>query len=641
MEHQQADSFVTGATGFIGRWLVATLTSSGHRVAALVRDAARRGPELAAFVDRIGGDSSKLIAIEGDLRADDLGLDTAAAAGLGEVRDVYHLAARMELGLSAAAAREINAGGTERLVRWAAARPRLRRLVYLGGYRIEAMPAWLAEASYPLPEPIRRRLYRSYGAYEASKLEAHVAVRRLAAELAIPTTTINPSGVIGDSRTGATTQIEGLGETVARLWRGKLPALVGTSRTWVPLVAVDHLAAMIASVAGEPTAEGVEMTVLDPTTPALPELVGDIADHLGVSAPRRLLPVSLVKALPQAITGLHRGALGFLSEDRYDTASADAHARDVGIEAPPLDRTLGRWVDELVSTRFLEAPDAPRGGFHDAGGTRIFALGDAAGAGRVMLHGLPWTANSWEPLLAEIGDAASTLRPDLPGLGRSAPLPGAESSDWLDELLSGARDRVELFGHSLGTATAVEYAAAHPERIARLVLVAPFFLQKRAGWLFRRRSLVAAALRRSSADKLRRQLLDGAPGADDALASASAELSRPGVARRVAGALAQGPEVRRRLGRSLESMAAAGVPVILIAGSEDPLVTAPPDGVEVITIEGAGHNPHVTHASEVAASLRGGVAGARRSGQLGVDGIPSVRAEIARAALAVGVRAVK
>ena len=45
-------------------------------------------------------------------------------------------------------------------------------------------------------------------------------------------------------------------------------------------------------------------------------------------------------------------ALHFLSEDRYDTAEADRHADAIGLARPAVARTLTRWIDHLVLTRF-------------------------------------------------------------------------------------------------------------------------------------------------------------------------------------------------------------------------------------------------------------------------------------------------
>jgi len=73
----------------------------------------------------------------------------------------------------------------------------------------------------------------------------------------------------------------------------------------------------------------------------------------------------------------------------------------------------------------------------------------------------------------------SVLAVDLPGHGRSAgsPLSSIEAlSDWIELLLEkvGAGDtakNVTLVGHSMGSLTALECAARHPARVARIALI--------------------------------------------------------------------------------------------------------------------------------------------------------------------------
>ncbi len=68
---------------------------------------------------------------------------------------------------------------------------------------------------------------------------------------------------------------------------------------------------------------------------------------------------------------------------------------------------------------------------------------------------------------------------DLPGHGRSggAPLPSIEAlADWVELALEkvspgGTAPYVSLGGHSMGSLTALECAARHPARIARLVMI--------------------------------------------------------------------------------------------------------------------------------------------------------------------------
>ncbi|MDQ3036170.1 MAG: alpha/beta fold hydrolase, partial [Myxococcota bacterium] len=523
-----ADVLVTGATGFLGRWLLAALTARGRRVAALVRNARGREAELRAFVAALGGDEGRLLVVPGDVEMPGLGLDGEWPG----VRDVYHLAARFEFGLSAVEARRANVDGTLRVLEWAHARPALRRFVQLGGYRMTRPPPAVArlldtsDGGLPLADAATESLYRTHGAYEASKHEAALAFRAFVRTHGLPWTTVHPSTVIGDSRTGATTQLVGLGDTVERLWNGRLPALVGTAKTFVPVVPVDHLASFLATVPEREETRGQELVVLDPSTPALPDLVRSIAAHLHVGAPRHVLPIHLVRALPQALTGIEPETLGFLSEDRYDTASADAHARAVGLARPELARSVERWCDHLVSTRFGAEPAADRGALRDG----VFSVGDPATAEIVYLHGIPWNGDAWKPVDDRVGRPSARL--DLPGHGRSGPT-RRDDVAWLDRALDGRTDEALLVGHSLGAGIAVRYAHAHPERVRALVLVSPAFLQRAASPLLRVSPLVAQVLRGSTPAALSSRLLpelEPSPAPLPAIVSASCDLQRRGVA---------------------------------------------------------------------------------------------------------------
>jgi pimeloyl-ACP methyl ester carboxylesterase len=71
----------------------------------------------------------------------------------------------------------------------------------------------------------------------------------------------------------------------------------------------------------------------------------------------------------------------------------------------------------------------------------------------------------------------NVLAVDLPGHGRSAgrPLPSVEAiADWLVALLDAAGVRqASIVGHSLGSLAALECAARHPARVAKIALVGP------------------------------------------------------------------------------------------------------------------------------------------------------------------------
>ncbi|MCT2589434.1 SDR family oxidoreductase [Streptomyces sp. N2-109] len=345
---RSAHSLVLGATGFLGRWLVRELLTGGVPVAAAVRGGDRRDGGLREWLRGHDVDDGAMLTVAADLTRPGLGLAPADAARLENVRDVFNVAGRYGFGLPVEEARAANVDGALHVLHWAATLPRLRRLVHLSGYRVghDRRPR------YPLPSAESRAVYTRLGAYEASKAEGDAAVRVTAPELGVPLTVVNPSTVIGHSVTGEAAQYIGLAGLVEQLWKGRLPALAGSRRTFVPVVAIDYLARFLVTV---PERDGGPVrlhTVLDPATPCLPDLVALLADHLDVRAPRLLLPVGLVRRLPRGLTGADPETLSFLTEERYDTASADALARASGLRHPPVDEALRRWASRLVSDGF-------------------------------------------------------------------------------------------------------------------------------------------------------------------------------------------------------------------------------------------------------------------------------------------------
>jgi pimeloyl-ACP methyl ester carboxylesterase/nucleoside-diphosphate-sugar epimerase len=584
------DTLVTGATGLVGRWLTAELLTRGRPVAATVRG---NPAELRTWLREHDVADTALTVVKADITRPGLGLSPEDEERLTSVRDVFNAAAVFRFGLGRDEARRANVDGALNVLRWAGTRPRLRRLVHISGYRV-GVPDSLAGDE----------LYRRYGAYEASKREGDTAVRIAAAEGGIPLTVVNPANLIGHSVTGEAGQYIGLADIVEKLWTGRLPALAGTRRTFTPVVTVDHLARFLAAVPEHDHEPYSAHWVLDDATPDLPDLVKLLARHLGVPAPRVILPTGLVRRLPRALTGLDPETLPFLSEDRYDTASADA----AGPSHPPVRDALYRWADRLVADRFGRAEPPLKGGFQLVGGAPAYVAGDRVFPGYVLLHGLPLNAESWQGVLPELD--AGALVADLPGLGRSAPS-AAGPAGWLEELLAPVRTRPVLVGHSAGTALALRYAHAHPERVAGLVLVSPYFLQRRAPWHLRVPALVGPALRTTTAQRLAKALLGHqatlgqalpGDGKSAALTDAAEQLRRPGVARRTARWLSRAQRLSERA--ELRALTATcPVPVHIVAGELDPLVGEAP-GAPVTVVPGAGHHPQLSHPAQVAAAAK-------------------------------------
>ncbi|MFY1825216.1 SDR family oxidoreductase [Myxococcus fulvus] len=353
MKDSSSDSLVIGATGLLGRWLVPELTRRGRRVAVLSRNAQGRSQPYRDWVAALGGAPEQLVFLEGDLDAPRLGLGPGDTAALQGVRDVFHLGARFAWHLSPEEAQRTNVEGTRAVVELAAALPALRRLVLVGGYRIGPR---LDASGRIIPAPPLS--FADSGAYEASKALSHQVAVETAARLGVPLTTVHPSSVIGDSRTGATVQSLGLGDTVAHVHAGKMPVLLGSKDTFVPVVAVDTVARFMAGVVEVPEAAGQEYTLMDPGSPTFHEMIRWAARRSGRRAPRLSLPVSWVRWLPERLLGAATESLDFLDTARYPVEPALAMARRMGVELPPVETVLERWFDFLRGTGF--APDVER-----------------------------------------------------------------------------------------------------------------------------------------------------------------------------------------------------------------------------------------------------------------------------------------
>jgi pimeloyl-ACP methyl ester carboxylesterase len=104
-----------------------------------------------------------------------------------------------------------------------------------------------------------------------------------------------------------------------------------------------------------------------------------------------------------------------------------------------------------------------------------------AGTGEpvLLLHGLGATKASFLPTLDALAPSYRTIGVDLPGFGDSAkPLFGAYDAPYFAQAMTALLDALELdsahvVGNSMGGRVALELGLAHPERVNRLVLLAP------------------------------------------------------------------------------------------------------------------------------------------------------------------------
>lgn len=97
----------------------------------------------------------------------------------------------------------------------------------------------------------------------------------------------------------------------------------------------------------------------------------------------------------------------------------------------------------------------------------------------VLLHGFGASLHTWEPWAQALSARHRVIRFDLPASGLTGPDPTGDYSDERSmQLVAALMDalgvgRATLVGHSMGGRIAWRFAAAQPQRVERLVLLAP------------------------------------------------------------------------------------------------------------------------------------------------------------------------
>ena len=104
--------FVTGGTGFLGRFLINNLLKRKGTIHVLVRKESQK--KFDALAKKMGWDSKRVIAVAGDMTAPKCGMTAAQIRALsGKVAHFFHLAAIYDMTASAESQRAANIDGTQ------------------------------------------------------------------------------------------------------------------------------------------------------------------------------------------------------------------------------------------------------------------------------------------------------------------------------------------------------------------------------------------------------------------------------------------------------------------------------------------------------------------------------------------------
>jgi thioester reductase-like protein len=197
--------FFTGFPGFLGVELLPRLMpeAAEHVAVCLVQPryvslAAARVEELEERHPRLRG---RIRLVEGDIARPRLGIGDATA-NLGDVVEIFHLAAVYDLSVPKDLAHRVNVLGTRHLLDFAGDCPRLQRFQYVSTCYVSGRYAGIFRES----DLDRGQGFHNF--YEETKFLAEVDVQKRMHD-GLPATIYRPAIVVGDSATGMTQKYDG------------------------------------------------------------------------------------------------------------------------------------------------------------------------------------------------------------------------------------------------------------------------------------------------------------------------------------------------------------------------------------------------------------------------------------------------
>ena len=314
--------FLTGATGFVGRNLMARiLNDKKSRLLVLIRaadkeEASQRLLSIWQEIPQLSGLPDLFRRVEiicGDVSLPNLGIgkklyDETAS----KITHILHCAATVKFNLPLECAKAANVAGTEyvsALARRAMETGSFRMMSYVGTAFVSGdRPGIIYEDELDCGQ-------RFENSYEKTKFESEMLIRKLSGE--IPIAVFRPSIIVGDSRTGVTSSFNVLYMPLRLIQSGLIKYLPGYASTRLDVVPVDYVCEALtmvtfgcANIAGKT----FHLVAGEDNSPTAREIVRLAREYFDKAAPHRRV-----------------SGVTFLSTSQFQNAKRSCSTRDRAI----------------------------------------------------------------------------------------------------------------------------------------------------------------------------------------------------------------------------------------------------------------------------------------------------------------------